>query len=53
VSSLRQHGTLTGYIRCDFLITYMRKDIGRLIHHFTDPDDVALIDGTLRAALGL
>lgn len=54
VESLKNHGTLTGFIRLDLLFTFERKDFGnKILHQFTEHDDIKLINGTLQAALGL
>jgi mRNA-degrading endonuclease toxin of MazEF toxin-antitoxin module len=54
VESLKKRGDVTGFIRLDLVAFYERKNIGpKLIHQFTDADDIELINGTLKAALGL
>jgi hypothetical protein len=54
VSSLLERSDLTGFIRCDLPVFYRRADIGpRVIHRFTNPNDVATIDRAIRDALGL
>jgi len=53
IEDLNDHKDLTGYIRCDLAVFYHRTKIGKLIHHFTDPGDVAKIDAAIREAYGL
>jgi hypothetical protein len=54
ISALRDHGDLTGYIRFDLPVFYRRGDIGpRVIHHFTDPTDVGIINAAISEAFGL
>jgi len=54
VESLKKHGDIHGFIRLDLIIFYSRNQIGdKVIHRFTDQDDVDLINGTLKSALGL
>ena len=53
VESLKKRGNVTGFIRLDLLAFYERKNIGpKIIHHFTDADDVEQINGTLRQRSG-
>jgi mRNA-degrading endonuclease toxin of MazEF toxin-antitoxin module len=54
VDSLKHRGSVRGFMRLDILLTFERKDIdAKVVHRFTDADDVELINGTLRNALGL
>lgn len=54
VESLKQYGGLHGYIRLDFILVFPRSKIGdKVLHRFTAQEDVDLINGSLKAALGL
>jgi hypothetical protein len=54
IESLKQRGDLHGFMRLDLILVYPRNQIGdKVIHRFADQDDVDLINGTLKAALGL
>ncbi len=54
VESLKKHGNLHGFIRLDLILVFPRAAIGnRVLHHFTDQDDIDTINGSLKAALGL
>lgn len=54
VESLHDRGELTGFMRLDLITFYERRFVGdKIQHYFQNRDDVDLIDGTLRAALGL
>jgi hypothetical protein len=50
IESLKKHGTLKGYIRLDLIFVFERAKIGaRVLHHFTDREDIDTINSTLKA----
>ncbi len=54
VESLKNHGTLHGFIRLDLILFFPRAEIGnRVLHRFTEQDDIDTINGSLKASLGL
>jgi hypothetical protein len=54
VESLRDYGTLHGFIRLDLILFFPRAQIGnRVLHRFTEHEDIDTINGSLKASLGL
>ena len=50
ISSLREKHDLTGYIRFDLPLFYRRALMGKLIHTFTNAEDVEFLNAALRDA---
>jgi len=50
---LRNFANLDGCIRLDLILIFKSVDVAPpVIHHFTDPDDVAVLEGKMRAVFG-